>query len=151
MKKEEISPLTLMDKNKASVFQDIKGWHVAIRTDQYNEFINWYSENLDFRLIREWSAGNLQLAFMAPPGEDNFIIEVLGEQKTVDQNRLGTGPGYDHLCFNVQDLDRTMEALTKRNIGIDRCFDVPAIGKRVAFITDPFGNRIEFSEEMKNS
>ncbi len=42
-----------------------------------------------------------------------------------------------------------MEALKQRNIEIERAFPAPAIGKRVAFITDPFSNKIEFAEELK--
>ncbi len=144
-----ISPLSYSKKNEDSVFTDIKGWHIAIRTTAYKEFIAWYEKNLDFRLVKEFSAGEMQLALIAPPGDNNFILEVLGVKNNEDSYSSELKSGYDHLCFNVADLDATMEALKHRDIEIVRTFEVPVIGKRVAFINDPFGNKIEFAEALK--
>ncbi|SDR99245.1 glyoxylase I family protein [Gillisia sp. Hel1_33_143] len=143
------SPLIYPDKNKASVFSDIKGWHIAIRTTKYDEMIAWYTENLDFRLVKEFNAGEMQLALIAPPGDNNFILEVLGVKDNKDSDPSEIKFGYDHLCFNVANLDVTMKALKQRGIEIVRTFEAPVIGKRVAFINDPFGNKIEFSEVLK--
>ncbi len=145
-----ISPLTYPEKNENSLFKDIKGWHIAIRTAAYAEFILWYEQNLDFRLVKEFNAGEMRLALIAPPGDNSFIIEVLGVKDHQEPYSSEIKSGYDHLCFNVDDLDATLEALKKRNIEIVRTFEVPVIGKRVAFINDPFGNKIEFSEALKS-
>ena len=148
MMENSISPLAYPEKNETSVFHDIKGWHIAIRTTEYQEFIAWYRKNLDFRLVKEFNAGEMPIALIAPPGDNHFILEVLGmkdDQKSTSEIKVG----YDHLCFNVADLEATMNALKLRGIGIVRSFEVPVIGKRVAFINDPFGNKIEFSEDLK--
>lgn len=137
-------------KNIESVFGDIKAWHFAVRTTKYKELIAWYQENLDFRLVREFTSGEMLLALIAPPGDNNFLIEVLGVKETSDSEKPQIKSGYDHLCFSVNNLDKTMEALASRNIKVDMAFPAPAIGKRVAFITDPFGNRLEFAEDLKN-
>lgn len=147
--KNSISPLIYPDTKEASVFRDIKGWHIAIRTTKYNEMITWYEKNLDFRMVKEFNAGEMQLALIAPPGDNNFIIEVLGVKNDEGSPPSEIKSGYDHLCFNVTDLDATMKALKHRGIEIVRTFEVPVIGKRVAFITDPFGNKIEFAEALK--
>ena len=144
-----ISPIIYPEKNRASMFSDIKSWHVAIRTTAYKDFIAWYEKNLDFRLVKEFNAGEMKLALIAPPGDNGFIIEVLGVKDDEDHYPPEVKSGYDHLCFNVANLDATMEALKTRGIEIVRTFKVPVIGKRVAFINDPFGNKIEFSEELK--
>ncbi len=145
----QITPLTFPEADTASPFKDLKAVHVAIRTADYEAAIRWYKEKPDFRLIREWTSGEMQLAFLALPDDDSFVIEILCVK--------GTGPaatpevlsGYAHICFNVENLDKTVEALNARNIGLTRSFNAPAIGKRVAFIEDPFGNAIEFCEDMK--
>lgn len=77
------------------------------------------------------------------------MIEIVGYNKTETVSNAEVKPGYNHLCFNVENLDQTMDELHKRNISIVRSFSVPAIGKRVAFIADPFGNTIEFSEDIR--
>lgn len=147
--KNSISLLNFPEKKESSAFKDIKGWHVAIRTTKYKKLINWYEENLDFRIIQEFTSGEMKLALIAPPNDNNFLIEVLGVEEKKDSINTEVTSGYDHLCFSVDNLDSTIEALKKRNIAIDRTFLAPAIGKRVAFITDPFGNKIEFAEEIK--
>lgn len=149
--KNTISQLIYPEKNESSVFNDIKGWHVAIRTTEYEKFINWYEEILDFRLIKEFNAGEMQLALIAPPCDNNFIIEVLGVKENTNTHTTEIKYGYDHVCYNVTNLDATINDLISRGIEIIRTFEVPIIGKRVAFINDPFGNKIEFAEELKNN
>ena len=145
----QITPLTFSETHAASPFQNIKAHHVAIRTTEYDAAINWYCEKLDFRLIREWTVGETQLVFLALPNDDNFLIESLcikGAESLVASEMQS---GYAHICFNVENLDKTVEELNKRNIALTYSFAVPAIGKRVAFIADPFGNAMEFCEDMK--
>lgn len=137
------------EKKENSAFQDMKGWHIAIRTTKYEELINWYLENLDFRIVKEFTSGEMKLALIAPPTDNSFLIEVLGVNENNDSERVDVKTGYHHLCFNVDDLDKTIVALKERNIVIDRSFDAPAIGKKVAFISDPFGNIIEFAAIAK--
>lgn len=146
---EQISVLTFSKTNSESPFSDFKAGHYSIRTTEYQSLINWYKEKLDFRLIKEWSSGEMQLAFMALSNDNSFLVEILGvknvEKNTDSENKAG----YDHICFNVMNLDLTIEELNKREINILRSFKAPAIGKKVAFILDPFGNKIEFCEDIK--
>ena len=132
-----------------SKLSDLRAGHVAIRTQNYKDLIEWYVEKLDFRIIGEWVIGEMQLAFIAASNDDNFILEILGiehaETQPVSQKRAG----YDHICFNVNDLDSTVSELKSRNIDILRSFDVPDIGIRVMFISDPYGNAIEFCEKIR--
>ncbi|MDR6301903.1 VOC family protein [Mesonia maritima] len=144
-----IATLAYPEKNENSVFNDMKGWHIAIRTTNYKELIAWYLKKLDFRLIKEFNAGEMKLALIAPPGDNYFILEILGVKEN-EEPSSEVKVGYDHICFNVTNLDKTMAALKSRDIEIVRSFEVPIIGKRVAFINDPFGNKIEFSEELKS-
>lgn len=137
------------DTNAGSAFKDLKAGHLAIRTSEYEALIKWYGEKLDFRLIHEWTVGDMQLAFMALPNDSTFLIEILGIKDPKPVNTLEGNLGYDHLCFHVENLDETLQELNKRGVPVIRSFSVPAIGKRVAFIADPFGHKIEFCEDLK--
>lgn len=143
------TPINFPDKKENSLFNDMKGWHIAIRTTKYEELIKWYEQNLNFRLVKEFTSGDMKLALIAPPNDNNFLIEVLGVNENNDFEKAEVKSGYHHLCFNVDDLDKTIDALKQRNIVIERSFDAPAIGKKVAFISDPFGNIIEFAATIK--
>ena len=145
----QITPITFPEKNTLSKFSDCKAGHVGIRTTKYNEILKWYEENLDFRIIRKWMVGNIQLAFIAPPNDNDFIIEIICYDSNEKLANDEIKSGYNHLSFSVDNLDKTIAELTKRNIPIERSFSVPSIGLRVAFISDTFGNTIEFCEELK--
>jgi lactoylglutathione lyase len=143
--------LTFPEKNAMSTFSDIRAGHIGILTSGYDAIIKWYRKKLDFRLVHEWTneEHNMQLAFLALPNDDKFMIEIFAYNNTEAVRNAEVKHSYHHLCFNVESLDQTIDELRKRNISIVRSFSVPAIGKRVAFIADPFGNTIEFSEDLR--
>jgi catechol 2,3-dioxygenase-like lactoylglutathione lyase family enzyme len=143
--------LTFPEKNTDSKLSGIKPGHIGILTFEYDAIITWYQEKLDLRLVHEWTNDDhkMQLAFLAPPNHNDFVIEIFGYNKPKAVADSETKSGYNHICFNVENLDQAMDILRERNINIVRTFDVEPIGKRVAFITDPFGNTIEFSEDIR--
>ncbi len=144
----QVSPLVFPALNSDSQFSDFRADHVAIQTTEYQALIDWYTTTLDMRLVREWVVGETQLAFLALPNDNHFMIEVLGIQSGEGQDN-SAALGYRHLCIQVADLDRTVDVLKRRNVGLLRSFPVPAIGRRIAFIADPFGNTIEFYDNMQ--
>ena len=114
-----------------------------------------YMEKLDFRLIHEWPFGDLQLAYLAPANDDNFWVELLagGQPETgaayTDLEESLHPAGYHHFCIDVPNVDDTLRNLSQRGVTIvGEAFDLPAIGKRLAFIADPWGNLIEFAEQL---
>ena len=143
-------------KNTQSVFNSVKGAHVALRVPNFEASKKWYMEKLDFRVVHEWPFGDLQLAYLAPPNDDNFWIELLaGANPTpqnvyTDLNESLHPAGYHHFCLNVSRVDETLSELKKRNVSIiGEPFDLPAIGKRLAFFADLDGNLIELAEILR--
>ena len=61
-----------------SAFADMRGHHVAIRTPSLPEAKAFYVDKLDFRVVAEWNYADEQLAYLAPPNDDHFYVEVLG-------------------------------------------------------------------------
>src|SRR5215475_227416 len=92
-------------KNAQSAFSSLQGAHVALRVPDFEASKKWYMEKLDFRLLHEWPFGDLQLAYLAPPNDDNFWIELLaGGNPTpkVPYTDLGESlhpGGYHHICM----------------------------------------------------
>ncbi len=114
------------------------------------------TKSVDFRLIHEWPFGDLQLAYLAPPNDNGFWIELLAggnpghKQEYSDLNESLHPTGYHHFCLNVDSVDETLEVLKKREVTlVGEPFDLPAIGKRLAFFADPDGNLIELAEILK--
>src|ERR1700761_789670 len=64
--------------NSASPFADMRGHHVAVRAPDLETAKRWYVEKLEFRVIAAWDFADEQLAYIAPPTDDHFFVEILG-------------------------------------------------------------------------
>ena len=144
-------------KNSASPFADMRGHHVAVRTPSLAEAKAFYVGRLDFRVVAEWDYADEQLAYLAPPTDDHFYVEVLGGGNTPPKEvrpytDLGDSlkyGGYHHFCLNVASVDETITKLRARGVRIvTEPFVLPAISRRLAFFADPFGNLIELAEVL---
>jgi lactoylglutathione lyase/glyoxylase I family protein len=144
-------------RNTASPFADMRGHHIAIRTPELAAAKAFYVEKLDFRVVAEWDYADEKLAYLAPPNDDHFYIEILGggepapiEVRTYTD--LGDSlkyRGYHHFCLNVASVDATVEQLRARGVTIvTEAFVLPAISRKLAFFADPFGNLIELAEVL---
>lgn len=143
--------------NTGSPFASAKGHHVAIRVPDFEVSKRWFVEKLDFRVIQEWPYADQQLAYLAPPTDDNFFVEILGGGNPGpipkplyadlgDSLRLA---GYHHFCLNVDSVDETIAELRRRGVTIvTEPFELAAINRRLAFFADPFGNLIELAQVL---
>lgn len=133
----------------------MRGAHVAVRVPDFEASKKWYVEKLDFRIVHEWPFGDLQLAYLAPANDDNFWIELLAggnpapAANYTDLNESLHPAGYHHFCLDVKSVDETIAELRKRGVTIvGEPFNLAAIGKRLAFLSDPWGNLIELAEVL---
>jgi glyoxylase I family protein len=142
-------------KSPSSPFADLRAHHVAFRTPDYEKAKRWYVETLDFRVVAEWPFGDIQLAFLAPPGDDGFYIELFGggamppveARPWADLGDSLKYRGYHHVCFSVTDVEGTVARLRTRGVFIAlEPVVVEAIRRKIAFFTDPFGNFVELAE-----
>lgn len=144
-------------KNDTSPFADMRGHHVAVRTPDLETAKRWYVENLDFRVVAEWAYADEQLAYLAPAADDTFYVEILGggEPAPVETRAYSDLAdslkyrGYHHFCLNVNNVNQTVAQLRARGVTIvAEPFELPAISRRLAFFSDPFGNLIELAEVL---
>lgn len=144
-------------KNPGSPFADMRGHHVAVRTPNLDQAKQFYVGKLDFRVIAEWDYADEKLAYLAPPTDDHFYIEVLGGGDALPTEvrpytDLGDSlkyRGYHHFCLNVTSVDETLAKLRSRGVQIvAEPFVLPAISRRLAFFCDPFGNLVELAEVL---
>jgi lactoylglutathione lyase len=129
----------------------MRGAHVGLRPTDFEDTIHWYTEKLGFRILKKWTVGELQLAFLAPANEDNFWIEVLSgglsDAQLAPSHLIRSG--FQHLCLEVDNVDETLAALREKGIQVARePFNVPPIGKRCGFSTGLHGNVIEFAADL---
>lgn len=144
-------------KNSASPFADMRAHHVAVRAPSLAEAKDFYVGKLDFRVVAEWDYADEHLAYLAPPTDDHFYVEVLGGGNTPPKEvrpymDLGDSlkyRGYHHFCLNVASVDETIAKLRARGVRmVTAPFVLPAISRRLAFFADPFGNLVELAEVL---
>jgi glyoxylase I family protein len=144
-------------KNTASPFADMRGHHVAVRTPSLAEAKAFYVDTLGFRVIAEWPYADELLAYVAPPTDDHFYVEILGggepgPTEVRPYTDLGDSlkyRGYHHFCLSVSSVDETLEKLRDRGVTIvTEPFVLEAISRKLAFFADPFGNLIELAEVL---
>jgi len=135
----------------------MRGHHVAVRTPSLAEAKDFYVGKLDFRVVAEWDYADEKLAYLAPPTDDHFYIEVLGGGNTLPTEvrpytDLGDSlkyRGYHHFCLSVASVEQTVVKLRARGVAIiAEPFILPAISRKLAFFADPFGNLIELAEVL---
>ncbi len=138
--------------NSSSPFASWKLDHAAMRVPDFDSAMAWYTEKLEFRLRKQVSFAGLTFAFLSPAGDDNFVFEFLagpGADSRPPHKDLHDSyktAGWHHVCFRVDNVDVVIAQLKQRAVTVvSEPHDVAAMGIRVAFIADPWGNLFEFT------
>ncbi len=116
---------------------EIMPYHIHFFTPQYKELLAWYTELFDLEV--------------RPRGTIPDTTNVPGMNLSFNNSqevRLPTkGRSIDHIGFEVDDLEAFCKLLEAKGIAFDVAYrDVPSIELKIAFITDPTGVYIEFTE-----
>jgi lactoylglutathione lyase/glyoxylase I family protein len=127
--------------------------HAALRVPDLEASKRWFVEKLDFHVAREWPVGELRYAWLCPAGDGSLHIEIVGGNAPEPNPEFGTieetleYSGYHHVCIDVANLDRALEALRRRGVtALGDPIVMAAVGRRIAFIADPWGNLVELAE-----
>ena len=124
--------------------------HSSIRTSNIEKSIDFYTRFLDLKLLsrREIKQNNAEIAFLQDEEGKGCTLELtfFRNQKNFSQppyeDRL-----FDHLAFEVADINKTIAALRKENVTIsDEPFKLEPNGSVIAFVEDPDGTLIELIE-----
>jgi len=121
--------------------------HTSIRTSNLEKSIDFYTKHLGLQLLsrREITANNAEIAFLRDPEAKGAVLELAfyrNQRKFLQsdyENRL-----FDHLAFDVQDINGTLNVMRKTGIVItDEPFRLSPSGPLIAFVEDPDGTLIE--------
>ena len=126
--------------------QECKFLHTSIRTSNLERSIDFYSRLLGLKLLsrREIKSTNAEIAFLQDAEGKGSKLELTYYR---DQTRFSQ-PDYkerifDHLGFEVSDLNKTIDVLRKENVVItDEPFELNE-HTIIAFVEDPDGTLIE--------
>ncbi len=117
------------------------------------ESIDFYTKFFGLKLQsrREIPQNKAEIAFLQDPEGKGCRLELTHfmNQKKFEQaeyeNRI-----FDHLAFQIADMNKTIEAMRKANVKItDEPFKLGPTGSLIAFIEDPDGTLIELIERKE--
>lgn len=119
--------------------EEITGYHIHFYSQQADELLAWYTELLDLQVRPR---GSIDTTTNVPGMNLSFANSRQERQST-------EGAAIDHIGFEIEDLEAFCRRLEARGIEFDVPYrEIPAIGLAIAFITDPQGVRIEFTEGL---
>lgn len=147
---------TMPPTNPTAPLATLQANHFCLRVPDYDEAKQWYIEKLDFRVVHEWHEAmlNVDVGYFAAANDDRCIIElvggndpVIGVQASADFLGSFATTGFHHFCFSVSSVEQTVEDLRARGVAIvAEPFEVEAIGRKLAFFADPWGNLFELAQ-----
>jgi glyoxylase I family protein len=137
--------------------------HVAIRATDFDESLRFYTEGLGFRVHFPFSVpGRIDRAAFLDTGDGRFV-ELFGPGSTVQAEGRRRQPNEEktegallHFCLKVADTDASYAQAIAAGAGSRveprsvRLGEDPLVEVRIAFVTGPNGEVIEFmqSEQM---
>jgi catechol 2,3-dioxygenase-like lactoylglutathione lyase family enzyme len=124
--------------------------HAGISVPDLDRSLTWYCEALGLRPGFRFEVPPLRLRGAFALGEGDTGVELLelagavpGVPRT-DPPSANAVHGYNHVCFQVTDLEAAYARLLAHGAGgVWDPRDSPEPGMRMAYVTDPDGNLIE--------
>jgi glyoxylase I family protein len=133
--------------------------HVAIRATDFDESLRFYTEGLGFRVHFPFSVpGRIDRAAFLDTGDGRFV-ELFGPGSTVQAEGRRRQPNEEktegallHFCLKVADTDASYARAIAAGAGSRveprsvRLGEDPLVEVRIAFVTGPNGEVIEFMQ-----
>ncbi len=125
--------------------------HASIRTSNMEKSIEFYTKFLGLKVVKRMEIPQTKalLTFLQDPEAKGAQLELTFYQTQKEfvqadyENRL-----FDHLAFNVENMNATLEAMRKENVTItDEPYRLSETGSLIAFVEDPDGTLLELIEK----
>jgi len=115
--------------------------HIHFWTPEFEKLLDWY---VDIFSLTKRSRGTIKST--ADAGTVNLSYQTSREPVVATKGRV-----IDHIGFEVKDLAALVKQLEAKGIKFDVAYrEVPSIGLKIAYITDPSGVYIELTEGYVN-
>ena len=118
--------------------------HIAIRVKDVARSLEFYVDRLGFKeMLRLERDGKLWLLYLRITDTQYLEIFPDGEGERAAEREA---VGYNHMCFEVPDIEQTVHELEAMGIPLTRPKILAADGNWQTWIEDPDGHRIELMQ-----
>ena len=136
--------------------------HVALRATDFDRTVKFYTEGLGFKVHYEFAVpGRIDRAAFLDAGDGRYV-EIFGPDSAVQSEGRRRQPGEErtegallHFCLRVADTDaayaRALAAGAESRIAprVSTLRQDPLVEVRIAFVTGPEGEVIEFFQSAQ--
>lgn len=123
---------------------------ISVTPEDLDATIHWYASKLGFVLDQRFDSHGTTFAFIVNGDVKIELLAGASNRREARTDNVFTSMDPErlhHFCLAVEDLDTTVSQLHDSDVPlIGSPMEVPAIGQRIAFITDNLGNIIELAE-----
>ncbi|MFA7310138.1 MAG: VOC family protein [Candidatus Paceibacterota bacterium] len=121
--------------------------HVAFSVSNSDRSVNWYQNNLGFKLERKYEKHGLTIAHLVS-GEARIELFSGSGSESLPENRKKLLDdlqmvGTKHVCFEVDNVERFAGNLKEKGVGFETDVDTAGFGGKYVFIKDLDGILIE--------
>ena len=120
--------------------------HIAIICSDYARSKTFYTQDLGLKIIREVYRSERDSYKLDLALNDHYVIELFSFPNPPARPSRPESCGLRHLAFQVNNLDFTVQELTKKGIESEPIRIDEFTGKRFTFIADPDDLPLEFYE-----
>jgi lactoylglutathione lyase len=124
----------------------LKILHTCLNISDLDRSISFYTSNLDLNLTsrREIKSNNAEIAFLKDESGNAIELTHWREKKIVE------GDNFDHIAFEVEDVQTAVEKLRKNGVTIAmEPYSLQGSTSRIAFVKDPDGNWLELIQAQR--
>ena len=120
--------------------------HTCLNVSDLDRSISFYTSNLNLNLTsrREIKSNNAEIAFLEDEAGNAIELTHWRDKKIVE------GDNFDHIAFEVEDVQEAVENLRKNGVTIAmEPYSLQGSTSRIAFVKDPDGNWLELIQPQR--
>jgi len=124
----------------------LKILHTCLNVSDLDRSISFYKSNLDLNLTsrREIKQNNAEIAFLKDEAGNAIELTYWRDKRIVE------GDNFDHIAFDVEDVQSAVEKLRKNGVTIAmEPYSLQGSTSKIAFIKDPDGNWLELIQSPR--
>jgi len=121
--------------------------HIAIITDDYKKSKKFYTEILDFEIIREVYRRERDSYKLDLSVNGKYQIELFSFPNPRERGSRPESKGLRHLAFAVADLEEAVKELQTKGVEVENIRIDEYTNKKFTFFEDPNGQPLELYEE----
>jgi lactoylglutathione lyase len=124
----------------------VKILHTCLNVSDLDRSISFYTSNLNLTLTsrREIKQNNAEIAFLKDESGNAIELTYWRDKK------IAEGDNFDHIAFEVEDVQAEVEKLRKAGVSIAmEPYSLEGSTSRIAFVKDPDGNWLELIQAQR--